>query len=597
MKRICIFLFLAFLPLFSWGQGISVQAPKTVLQGESFNVTFTVSDNASDFKGPSFSGFKLRSGPNQAYQSGYSNINGKISSSVQVSFSYTLTADREGVFTIGPASCTSGGRRLSSESFTVKVEKPTPAQLQQRQQQQQIQQQRRAAMDPFGFFDIDPSDFFGPDPWGQPQSQTPPKVDESSLFLRASVDKTNPWQGEEVTVSYKLYTQTLNLSVSKEKQPSHKGFWAEDLTPKNGRTKQYEEVVDGRRYQVVELRREALFPQRSGALTTDPLELTVQVPVRQGFYAYMVEHSMRTKPLTLNVKALPTPPERFSNAVGTFTVGGGLSQDSVRMGDAISYRLTVSGHGNLMLMTPPTPEFPASFEVMEQGTDPKLNLGDGGVSGSRPFEWALVPQEAGTYTIPAYEFIYFDPTTGAYKTLTVEAQTLTVVGDGEGAAGGSLGKTDGKQGGERGWTRYVLYGLSGLALLFIVSAIVRWTIKRYHSREVDPVAQRKRHALRVAQRRLKKAASYLSKGEPEPFYQEIYRALWGCLSDKYGIPTSQLSRETVATCMAEKQIPEEKQESILELLNEVDMARFAPGSPETQMQHVYQQALNVISEI
>ena len=89
----------------------------------------------------------------------------------------------------------------------------------------------------------------------------------------------------------------------------------------------------------------------------------------------------------------------------------------------------------------------------------------------------------------------------------------------------------------------------------------------------------------------------MAAGESEPFYQEIYRAIWGCLSDKYNIPTSQLNRDTVTTCLIQKQVPEEQQQRILQLLNEVDLARFAPGNPETQMQHIYQQTLDVISEI
>lgn len=583
------------------GQGISVQAPETVFLGDNFTVQFIVNDNADEFKGPSFKGFSLRSGPNRGSQYSTSFINGRQSSSVKTTFSYTLTADREGTFTIAPATCNSNGKRLSSESFSVKVVKPTAAQQQQRQQQQQ--QRRRAAFDPFNPFD----------PWGeqQQQPQATPTIDEGSLFARTSVSKSNPYEGEQIIVTYKIYTQIPVRQFAIDKLPGNKGFWAEDLTANNQQVKQYEETIGGKRYQVAEIRRGALFPQQSGHLVIEPLNLNVlalvQSPRRRTgtlldlfddpFFntSQAVERPLHTQQLSINVKPLPSSPDGFSNAVGSFTVKGGLSLDSVKAGDAVSYKLTVSGRGNLMLITPPDPSFPKSFERYDPQIQDNINRGEGGISGSRTYEWVLIPREDGTFTIPTYRFIYFDPAAGQYKTLTVDAQTVTVLPGANQPAKQSDNQAN-KQSGNNILT-YILYILSALAIVFIIVALVRWLLKRYRSRNVDPVAQRKRNALRIAQRRLKKAASHMAAGESEPFYQEIYRAIWGCLSDKYNIPTSQLNRDTVTTCLIQKQVPEEQQQRILQLLNEVDFARFAPGNPETQMQHIYQQTLDVISEI
>lgn len=587
-------------------QEITVQAPKSVFQGDNFTVQFAVNDNAENFKGPAFNGFSLRSGPNRSSMS-FSINNGRQSTSIQTTFSYTLSADREGTFTIGPATCTANGKKISSQSFSIKVEKPTAAQLQQRQQQQQQQQQRqqqqRAAMDPFGFFDFDMDEFFNYDPWGgqQRQPSTPPKIDANSIFARASVNKSNPWQGEQIIVTYKIYTQLPIRQFSIDKQPGNSGFWSEELTNSNTQVKETSEIINGRRYSVYEIRRVALFPQKSGTLTIDPLDLSVQVLVRQSNPYYpvqLVEHSLHSPAVTVNVRPLPSSPDEFSNAVGSFSASGGLTADSVKAGDAVSYKITIPGSGNLALITTPTPQFPESFETYEQRIDPKINRSANGISGSRSFEWALIPREAGTFTIPAYSFVYFDPATGRYNTVTIDAQTISVSPDENQAANGASTKdSDGNNNATTPLLTYLLYGLSALALIFIVVALVAWIRKKYHSRDIDPVARRKRNALRIAQRRLKSAASYLSKGQPEPFYQEIYRALWGCLSDKYSIPTSQLNRDTVNACLIEKQVPEEQRQSVMQLLSDVDLARFAPGNPETLMQHIYQQALNVISEI
>lgn len=585
-------------------QEMTVQAPKSVFLGDNFTVQFVVNDEASDFRGPSFKGFSLRSGPNPNRMSYSTNFNGKVTNTLQYSFSYTLTADREGTFTVAPATCTSKGKKLSSESFSIKVVKPTAAQQQQRQQQQQ---RRRASFDPFDMFD----------PWGQQQQQQqqqPPRIDESSLFARASVSKSNPYQGEQIIVTYKIYTQIPVRQFAIDKLPGNKGFWAEDLTPDNQQVRQHEETIDGRRYQVAEIRRGALFPQQSGNLSIEPLDLNVLALVqnqrrRTGtlldlfddpFFntAQAVERPLHTRKLNLSVKPLPPSPDNFSGAVGSFSVKGGLSLDSVKSGEAVSYRLTLSGRGNLMLINPPTPQFPPSFETYDPQVQDKITRGDNGISGSRTYEWVLIPREGGTFTIPAYKFIYFDPASGQYRTLSVDSQTIQVL-PGANQSDNQANKHSNNQAitqSNNNFLTYLLYFLSALALIFILLTLVRWT-KRRRSRNIDLVSQRKHSALRLARRRLKKAAGYLKKEKSEPFYQEIYRALWGCLSDKYNIPLSQLNQDTVKASLLEKQIPEQQLQHILQLLDDVNLARFAPGDPATHMQHIYHQALTVISEI
>lgn len=584
-----------------YAQEITVQAPEAVLVGDNFNINYTVQGSMDNFTVPSFKGFSVLGKSRNSF-----NFNGNRS----ITISITLQANHEGTFTVEPASCTSNGKKLSSKSCTIKVAKPTAAQLQQRQQQQQQQrQQQRSAFDPFGFFD---------DPWGQQQQQrqqqqqpqSAPQIDDTKLFARATIDKSNPYQGEQVIVTYKIYTQIPISQYGIDKLPGNKGFWAEDLTPTNQQIMPHEETINGRRYRVYDIRKGALFPQQSGTLTIEPLNLDVlaivQVPRRytgsiwdifdDPFFnpAQAVERPVHSQRLNVNVKPLPSVPDDFSNAVGSFSVKGGLSLDSVKAGEAVSYKLTVSGRGNLMLITPPTPQFPKSFETYDPQIQDNINRGANGVSGSRTFEWVLIPREDGTFSIPAYKFIFFDPSSGQYKTLTIDAQPLIVL-PGENIPPKQSTSLSTKQSTE--WTTYLLYFLSALALIFILVVLIRWLLRKYRSREIDPVAQRKRNALRIAQRRLKKASAFLAAGEAEPFYEEIYRAIWGCLSDKYSIPTSQLNRDTVTNCLLSKQVPEQQQQRILQLLKEIDLARFAPGEPAVQMQNIYQQTLDAISEI
>lgn len=588
-------------------QEITVQAPKSVYVGDNFTVTFVVNDNARDFHGPTFKGFSLRSGPNSGFQQYSSNVNGQWTQSIQTTFSYKLLADVEGTFTIGPATCTAGGKKISSPSFTIKVEKMSQAQMQQRQQQQQAQQQRRQAYDP----------------WAQ-QPQPASKIDENSLFARATVSKANPYQGEQIIVTYKIYTQVPISQFAIDKLPGNRGFWAEDLSD-GKQIKQYEESVNGRRYQVAEIRKGALFAQESGKLTIEPLNLDVQAMVqaqrrRTGtildlfddpFFsmAQSVKYSLRTKPVSVNVRSLPEGPDDFCGAVGNFNIKGGLNLDKVKSNEAVSYRLTINGRGNLMLVTPPTPQFPSSFEVYDPQIEDKLAKGDNGISGQRTYEWVIIPRSQGDYTIPAYKFVYFDPATGQYATLSIPEQRLTVE---KGKASANYSSKEDVQllNSDINYIHPItsLNSLSQeehiglpfyIALLILALLTVAALLfgKKRRASEQDVVGTRMKRATRMARRRLKKAAAYLGTGDTNRFYEEIYKAIWGCLSDKYSIPLSQLNRDSVSLCLVDKQVPQPQQERIMKVLQDVDFARFAPGDAETQKQSIYDEALLMIAEL
>lgn len=584
-------------------QEISVQAPQSVYQGDNFTMRFTVNTQVKDFRGPTFKGFSTLSGPNTSTSTSISFVNGQMSNSTSMTFTYTLRADLEGTYTVGAASCSADGKKLTSKPFTVKVEKLSAAQQKQRQQQQQ--QQRQAF-----------------DPWSQQPAQAA-DIDEKTLFARASINKSNPYQGEQVIITYKIYTQVPISQFTIDKLPGNKGFWAEDLS-EGRKVKQYEETIDGRRYQVAEIRRGALFAQESGKLTVEPLDLNVLAMVqsqrrRTGsiwdlfddpfFNARQaVERPLSTNRLSVNVRPLPNVPADFSGAVGRFDVKGGLNLDRVKANEAVSYRITVSGSGNLMLIDAPKPEFPSAFEVYDPQINDNIKKGENGISGSRTYEWVLIPRTKGKYTIPAYNFTYFDPQSGQYVTRRVEAQTIDVEKGDAHSTAVAVGKDDVRllnsdinyihPSGRLHKVRHEEH--AGWGFWAVAAAIVLLTAailvggRRRQAAEQDVAGMRRKRAIRMARKRLKRAEAHLRDGKTENFYEEIYRAIWGCLADKYSIELSRLGRDTVSACLADKQVPESQQQSIMQVLQDVDMARFAPGDARSQMQRIYDEALDMI---
>ena len=605
MKRyVYLFLFLL-LALNATAQELTVRAPGRVDLGRRFEVRYEVNDRASDFRGPSFKGLSVLSGPMTSQSTSMSIINGKTSRSSTFGFTYILQADVEGTFNIGGASCTVDGKKITCPGFTITVEKGTQqAQPQQPNAYGGNSRQQQA--------------------YAQPASSS--NIDSKQLFARASISKSNPYQGEQVILTYKIYTQVSLSQYQIDKLPGNKGFWSEDLT-KDGSVKQYSETVNGRNYQVAEIRRGALFGQESGKLTIEPLDLDVLAIVQRQrrstgsiwdlfddpFFnpTQAVEKHLSTNSLTVNVRPLPGgAPDGFNGAVGKFSAKSGVDMREVRANEAITYRLTISGSGNLMLIDAPKLNFPKVFEVYDPQIDDKISRTNSGISGSRTFEWVLIPRSQGDYEIPAFDFAYFDPSTGKYVTSHVDAISVHInKGDPNAMKNVTSNKSNVKllnsdinyiqTGATHFETLNQKHGVEWWFWTFLVlilgGAIVAILLgRRYQAQQQDIAGVRLRRATKEARKRLKKAAAHLYTGDDNSFYEEIYKAIWGCLADKYNIELSRLSSDTVHDCLVEKSVPEEQQQRIMKTLQDVDFARFAPGDAATKKQQIYDEALEMI---
>lgn len=127
----------------------------------------------------------------------------------------------------------------------------------------------------------------------------------------------------------------------------------------------------------------------------------------------------RSKPVTIQVKELPQlgKPAGFGGTVGNVTMATSLSADTVNANDAITYKVTFRGTGNLKLLKAPTINFPLDFEVYDPKESRDLNITENGMAGSVSFEYLIIPRYSGDYKIPAIRFSYFDSQSNTYKTI------------------------------------------------------------------------------------------------------------------------------------------------------------------------------------
>lgn len=601
MKKVLLFLITIIITLNSWADGnrtFTTMAPDVVVNGDQFRLTFTVNtQKVKEFRAPNITDFDVLMGPTRSTQSSTQIINGKVSSSQSVTFTYILMANKEGTFTIPGASILADGESLTSNSVTIKVLPPDKG-----------------------------SSGNGGQAAAASSAAAGGKISSSDLFITATASKTNVYEQEAVLLTYKVYT-LVDLRSLRGDMPDMKDFHTQEIDLP--RQKQFTlEHYHGRNYNTTVWSQYVLFPQRSGKLEVPSItfegEVAQHIESIDPFDAFFngtsalstVRKNIVTPKVVINVKELPDgKPANFSGGVGSFTMSSSISGQNVKTNDAVTIKLVVSGTGNMKLMDVPEVKFPQDFEVYDPKIDNKFNLTREGLSGSKVIEYLAIPRHAGGFTIPPVEFSYFDVKANTYKTLKTDAYTLKVE-KGEGNAEQviadftnkedlkilasdiryiKIGKTDLKKkqdfffGSMSYWLGYIIP-----LLIFVVTMLI---YRKQVAENANVAKVRTKKANKVAVKRLKYAGKLLAANKRDEFYDELLKALWGYTSDKLSIPVAELSKDNIEEKLASRQVSPELIKEFVDILNDAEFARYAPGDASAAMDKEYQAAMDVISKM
>ena len=592
---------------------MTVSAKKQVMVGERFQVVFEANAEGKNFQAPSFNGFTVVGGPFTSSSSSFSMVNGSMSHTVKNTYTFALQANQEGTFHVGSASLNVKGNKISSEPFDIKVVPDDGS---------------HAAPSGGGASSSNQ---------GQSQQNTnDPQVSGKDLFLRVVPSKKSAYVGEQIVLTYKLYTKVPVSSVSLSKMPSYAGFWTKDISDNSGTLRQSSEYINGIEYTAAEVNKVIIVPQRSGKFTLDPmtLECIAQVRTERGNSRSMdpfdvffndpffnrnivnVKKELSSQSLGIEVKGLPEngKPASFAGAVGNYNFKSDIDKTELSTNEAVTITLTVSGTGNVELLQMPAPVFPPDFELYDPKITTSTNVGPQGLTGTKKAEYLVIPRRAGNFTIPAVEFSFYNPSTESYQTISSQPYEIKVEkGSGAEEGGGiyASNQEDIKYLGSD--IRHIMTGNAHLkpmhtvffgsaayfvALLILLAlfVILLFALKKREQLTRDTAANRNRKADKVARGRLKNAYQHLKAKDQEKFYVEMSQALWGYIADKLGIERSKLSMDTVSETMKSKNVPEELTQQFVDTLNYCEFARFAPGSAEEKMDDLYQRGIDVISK-
>ncbi len=578
----------------------TAKAPDVVVVGDQFRLSYTVNtQKIKDFRVPSIKGFEVLMGPTRSSFSNTQIVNGKMTSEKGITFTYILLANAEGDFTIPGATIVADGGQAVSNSLKIKVLPPD-------QTANTSSQGNRTNAN---------------------STSSNSSVSNQDLFVTASVTKSTVFEQEAFLLTYKVYTREPRIGFDNIKWPDFKGFHSQEIDmPANSKWTQ--EHYKGRNYSTAVYRQFVLFPQQTGKLTIEParFDATIEKVIQTAdpFEAFFngggnvvtVKKALTTPAITIDVNALPSgKPAGFSGGVGEFTMSASINSTDVKTNDAITVKVVISGTGNMKLISDPEVEFPEGFEIYDPKVDNQVRLTSNGLTGNKIIEYLAIPRYAGDYKIPAITFSYFDIKTKSYKTITSEGYNIKVekgAGNADQVIANFTNKEDLKILGEdirfinqnsiditpKGkfffdsityWLFYIIP-----ALAFLIFFIV---YRKQAAENANVVKMRTKKANKVASKRLKLAGKLLSDNKKDAFYDEILKALWGYISDKLSIPVSKLSKDNVEVKLRKHGVNDELISDFLNLLDECEFARFAPGDENKKMDNVYTSSLSLINKM
>lgn len=593
MKKLHFIISLMFCAIEIIAQNINVSAPHTVAVGEQFKLMYTIqTQDVKGFRAGNIpDGLDVLMGPSTSSQSSFQMVNGHTSSSSSITYTYILSAEKAGTYTIPAAHATVNGKAATSPTWKIKVSG-------------QAQSNGGGNSNTHG------------NPGAQVR-QAGATISGNDLFIRVSANKHRVHEQEPILLTYKVYTQ-VELTQLEGKMPDLKGFHTQEI-PLPQQKSFHLETVNGRPYRCVTWSQYVMYPQMTGKLEIPSITfkgIVVQenrnVDPFEAFFnggsGYIeVKKDIVAPAVNITVDPLPQRPADFSGGVGRFAVSASLDKQTVAANDPITLRVVVSGNGNLKLLKQPTIETPKDFDKYSPKTTDKTKLTANGLEGSMVYDYLFVPRHQGDFTIPAIHFTYYDTDTNSYKTITTKPLQIHVT-PGNGGSGNVKDFSEKDQdihglklSDDTTYAKDIIFGsgiyTTAIIITLIVFAMLLWIFRQRAIANADIVGSRGRKANKVATKRLKRAAKLMQQHKESEFYDEVLRALWGYVGDKLNMPVSELSRENISEQLTNRNVNTDIITTFVEAIDECEYARYAPGEARGKMNSVYEKAMNGITNI
>ena len=544
---------------------------------ENLRVDFKMNKDGDNFNPPSFNGFRVVGGPNQSVSNSW--INGVRTFSK--TYSYFLTPEKKGNYTIGQASIEIDGDIY--KTLPVKV---------------QVTEAVESSLSP-----------------GSPSS-----VVDDDIELSIEISKSNPYLNEPISVEFKLlFNPKINVTnLGEIDNPEFKNFWSQNI--KIPRLEIKSTSYKGQRYNYVTWKKALLFPQKAGDLELLPLTLdvTIDVPTnRRDFFGNTIytqtSKKVASRKRIIKVKNFPEngKPESFNGAVGNFDISLNSSKSQLKATESFQLEFKVNGNGNLKLFSLPEIIVPSSLEKYAPEFKEKINTSLSGMNGEISNVYTIVPQYQGKYPIPPIEFSFFNPKTEQYVTLYSNESIVDVL---DGPTRLSESNVQASNPVSNSITssdqfnfiklnsnftqidakniidsKKILFTLFLIPIIILVLAIIYFNLR---NKKVSENILKSRDADLLARQYLNNAK--IDMNNKDSFYASLENALFNFIKSKYLIEREDFSKDRLKSILEKDKISDNIIEDLIDIINSCELARYTPTTPEG-MDQDYEKAVKVIS--
>ena len=589
-------------------------SPQQACKDEYITLTLTVANgnNVQNITPPALADFDVVSGPNTSSEQ--NSINGVTTQSV--SLSYVLLAKKPGSYKIDAATALVNGRTFKSNNVNIVVSKKSNGGRQQNNSSVNPIQSLLSGIDPFAApqRDVEFKDYIL-----RPGESIQDKVSKN-MQLRLQTNKTSCYVGEPLLATYKLFSR-LRSESSLSKNPSFNGFSVVEMVQQNDPSQVSTEQLNGKSYNVYTIRKAQLYPLQAGETELESASLDNRIT----FIKYsgnngnnynidadaMINETvtLTSKPITINVKPLPEvgKPDGFKGAVGNFSIEASLEKNSFSADESGKLFITITGSGNMQLMTLPDITWPTNFEVFETRVTDNTDNKTVPISGSKSFEIPFTINKEGAYKIPVINFSFFNPATASYKTISTNAIAFSVIkGTGKQNAVIDTLAMDKKKSlpfldamFEKRWLIILLI------VLCIVGAVAFGMIRK---KKISRVILKSQTAVAAKEDKtnpisfidenpLTKTEDCLFKNECNAFYIILNEEMKCFLGKKFNLPVESINSKTLSVVMDTSGIDNNTILQTQKLIQDVEWQLYTPFERNEAITEMYTRAQNIIQAL
>lgn len=565
----------------------------------------------NSFQAPVFDGFRII-----AFNKPFGKVinNGKLNR--YFAFIYTLEPLKAGMYNIDPAIAKADGQLLSSKPLKIQVlNGPSPAKMPAGLMLISLKPKGEETLN-------DLSDYIV-----AANEDTTAKINRQ-VYVKAETNRTVLFVGEPLLTTYKFYTH-LNSKADIVKRPSFNGFSVYEM-PDYGWNIPQPETLNRRKYNVYTIRKAQLFPLQAGEAELEGMEIQCLTSLIRSdvlknsdrinsealieqYFSNTIGNDMlfshatlvKTEPLKIVVKELPEKgkPEKFSGAVGNFSIDATLSTNRFETGEAVTLTVRIKGSGNMPVINAPLIEWPEGIEAFEPKTKEQYDPVSFPLTGEKSFEYSFVPVKEGSLQIPVIGFNFFDPAAQQYRLLNTSALLMEVKKGNNNYKGKQGTVADTRSNTKKFYDMIGGPWLLLLLLLVPVYFIIKWNRRQKKKDLLDQKVSEEMDGEEIIEEPVAAAAivtdplqnsRFVMNESGKTFYGVLQNELWSFFEKRFGITAASRNKQQLKQHLTGTKLQPYDLEQTIGIIILCESAVYSPVDPHSDHEGVLRETERII---